>query len=87
MRLPKLNRWDGVRVEWSDPQAIPAEWNKLKLKDCRTAGCITIGQVWTNLEDRLVVLLTWDSVNKHVNGGIVIPHVNISKIQVIWRPT
>lgn len=83
MRIPKLIQWDCVRIEWSDPSALPGEWQRPSKKDMTCDGCVTVGQVYEVHGDRLTVVCTWDPSEKNANGGMTIPFVNMSKITVL----
>lgn len=83
MRIPKLAQWDCVRIEWSDPHALPGEWQKPSKKDMTVAGCVTVGQVYEVHEDRVTVVCTWDSHLKNANGGMTIPFILIESIEVL----
>lgn len=81
MRIPKLDQFDAVRVEWSDPNAVPGEWHKPSPKGMTVDGCVSVGQVYKVHADRLTIICSWDPCNKHANGGMTIPFVNIKVIK------
>lgn len=82
IKIPKLNKWDIVRIEWSDPSSLSGVWQKIEDDDMKIAGVITVGQVYKVHDDRITLVLTWDSTNDHANGGITIPYFSIDKIEV-----
>jgi hypothetical protein len=81
MIIPKLNKWDAVRIEWSDPQGLPGEWQKVTKADTVVAGCVTVGQVYKVHADRLTVVCSWDDHNKNAHGGITILFCLISRLE------
>jgi hypothetical protein len=87
VKIPKLNKWDCVRIVWSDPHAIPGEWQRVSAKDMSVDGCVTVGQVYKVHADRLTVLCTYDTILRNANGGITIPFVNIAELTVLARAT
>lgn len=87
MRIPKLRQWDAVRIEWSDPHALPGEWQTPTDSDMSITGCVTVGQVYQVHDDRVTVVCTWDSDLKNANGGMTIPFILMDAIEVLARGT
>lgn len=85
MKPHHLCKGDYVRIEWSDPHALPGEWLKPSAKDMAIDGCITIGQVYKIHNDRVTIICNWDSILKNVNGGITIPFVLMKKITLLME--
>lgn len=83
MKLPTLKQFDAVRVEWQDSMGLSSDWHRPSAKDMTTVGVVTVGQVYKAHKDRITVICSWDSVNKHVDCGITIPARAIDKIQVL----
>ena len=83
IEVPKMKKWDAVRFVWSDPQGVVGEWTKITDDDMRIAGCVTVGQVFKVWRDRLTVVCSWDSHNKHANGGITVPYCLMSSLEVL----
>lgn len=81
MKLPSLKQWDMVRIEWADPQPLRAIWEKPSAKDMLCEGCITVGVVYKIHKDSITIASTYDTVNRHLNGGITIPIGCIKRIR------
>ena len=82
MRLPQLDQWEAVRVEWSDSSG-PGEagWQKIGKKQQEIHGMVTVGQVFAQSSDRLTLCFSWDPVAKHTDGFITIPLVAVSGVE------
>ena len=80
-----FKKWDCVRLEWSDPAGLPGAWEPVTKKSMDVAGCVTVGQVYKVWPDRVTVICSWDSGNKHANGGVTILYSLIKDHFVLWR--
>lgn len=81
MKMPKLKQWDAVQIHWTDSHGLAADWHRPAAKEMTIEGCVTVGQVYKVHKDRVTVASSWDSVNKHIHGGITIPIANITSIR------
>jgi hypothetical protein len=84
VNIPKLTQWEPVRITWEDAQSSSG-WAKVTKKDTIIKGCVTVGQVHSQTSDALLVVLSWDPINKHANGIIAIPLSGISKLERLSR--
>jgi hypothetical protein len=78
MRLPKMTQWELVELHWADSVGGSGGWHKPKKKEVEIDGCITVGMVYSQSVDRIVVVLSRDTGNGHVDGLITIPTVAIT---------
>ena len=79
--FPTLERWDCVRIEWTDPHALAGEWHKPSAKDMGCGGCLTVGMIYKIHADRVTIASTRDTILGQINGGITIPFVNIEDVR------
>lgn len=78
--MPQLSQWEPIYLEWMDPNGIDSGWVKLGKKDRMIEGAKSVGMVESQDDDRVTIILCYDHVNKHVNGGITIPNVCITRL-------
>jgi hypothetical protein len=78
MRLPKMDQWELVQFEWVDSAGPESGWHKPGKKEMEIHGCVTVGQLYAQSSDRVVVVLSRDSTSKNVDGIITIPTVAIT---------
>lgn len=83
MRLPKLEQWELVRVEWMDSRGGDNGWHKPKRKSFAIEGCVTVGQVYAMSSDRIVLVLSRDTLNDYVDSLITIPSIAITKLNIL----
>lgn len=81
MRMPRLNQWDIVRVEWTDPCALPEGWHKPSRKDMAVRQCVSVGFVYKVHDDGLTITNSRDAVAGTIGGGVTIPFVNLRAIR------
>lgn len=81
MKLPKLTRWEPLLVHWIDANGGIGSggWFKIQKQDRRVDGCITVGAVESQDEDRITLVLTRDTVTQSVHGMMTIPVTAITK--------
>lgn len=81
MRLPKLEQWASVRVEWVD-SCGPSNGGWIDSDDLPTeiVGCVTVGMVQHATTDRITLVLSHDNDNGNINGAITIPAVAITSL-------
>lgn len=86
MRLPQFEQWELLEVHWNDA-AAPSEqvWMKPKKKDMEISGVITVGQLYAQSADRLVLVLTRDSNCKNIHGMITILTAAVTSYSVLKR--
>lgn len=79
MRLPRLEKWDVVRIEWDDAHGGDLCWEAIEDKHRTLEPIITVGQYDSKTEDVIVVVLSRDS-RGNVDCYISVPIVGISKV-------
>lgn len=83
MRIPPLNQWDPVEVHWMDSAGPQSGWHKPSKKEMEINGCVTIGQLYAQSRDRIVICLSRDTTCKNVDGLITIPAVAVTSIRTL----
>jgi hypothetical protein len=81
MRVPRLSEWEPILVEWVDSNGGEAGWTEITRRDQDIHGCVTVGQVYSQEDDRITVVLTRDGeLGEMVHGYITIPTVAITRL-------
>ena len=82
VKIPKLTRWEPCLIHWVDANGGigTGGWFKIQKQDRQVDGCVTVGAVESQDEDRITLVLTRDTVTKNVHGMITIPVVAITKL-------
>ena len=87
MRIPKLEQWALVEIEWLDSAGTSSGWHKPTKKEMEIDGCVTVGMLYAQSRDRLVVVLSRDTQNNNIDGIVTIPTVAITGITTLRRTT
>jgi hypothetical protein len=80
VRLPQLGQWEPVIIEWIDANGGAPGWGKLRHQDREIHGVISCGQVESQSNERVTLVLTRDTTTKNVHGTMTIPVVAIVKL-------
>jgi hypothetical protein len=80
MRIPRLSQWDLVEVHWIDSSGVESGWHKPAKKEMETNGCVSVGMVYAQSHDRIVLVLSRDTTNKNIDGMVTIPAVCVTEI-------
>jgi hypothetical protein len=87
MRLPKMEQWELIEVEWVDSAGTENGWHKPGKKEMEIHGCVTVGQLYAQSVDRIVIVLSRDSTSKNIDGIITIPTVAVTALRKLKRIT
>ena len=70
-------------IAWDDSLTLDAGWIEPPTEDFATVPILTVGMVLHEQEDLVVVALSWDDQNGHLNGGAVIPKACITRRETL----
>jgi hypothetical protein len=87
MRLPKMEQWELIEVEWVDSAGTENGWHKPGKKEMEIHGCVTVGQLYAQSTDRIVIVLSRDSTSQNIDGIITIPTVAVTALRKLKRIT
>ena len=79
-RFPQLEQWEPVEITWTDSNGGGGEWIEITASLQSIHGVVTVGQVYSQDDDRITVVLTRDWASEMVHGFITIPTVAISRL-------
>jgi hypothetical protein len=73
LRIPKLSKWQPVKIEWTDSCGSNDGWHEPNIRALAPSKCITIGMLIKQSPDSLSVVLSRGADGKAVDGIITIP--------------
>jgi len=81
MKIPQVERWECVRVEWVDSCGPKHGWHKAAKKEQQVAHCVSGGLVFAQDAECLSLVLSRDTDSKAIDGIITIPNVAITAFE------
>ena len=80
-----MEQWALIEVEWLDSTGDNTGWHKPTKREMEIDGCVTVGMLYAQSRDRLVVVLSRDTTTNKIDGIITIPTVAITAITTLRR--
>ena len=59
-----MEQWELIEVEWVDSAGTENGWHKPGKKEMEIHGCVTVGQLYAQSVDRIVIVLSRDSPHR-----------------------
>lgn len=86
MRLPKLQKWQVVVVEWDDSIGITPGWHEPDEDYIEVGKCVTAGLVFGWSATHMRVVLSRDISTGNIHSSVSIPCVSITKVVLPQMP-
>jgi hypothetical protein len=73
MRLPQMNQWEMLQINWVDSAAGEAGWHNPTKSEFEIDGCVSVGMAYAQSHDRIVLILSRATLHDQIDGLITIP--------------